>query len=152
MNLATIEPPPMPRFPILKPALALLTAAALVGCGNVVRDKETAAKAMDQFHARYNAGEYDKIYDTAGTDFQDSNIRTDFLKRLDAAHRQLGPYKTCDSQGWKTNSLGGDTRVELRYRTTFANGQADEEFVYGVSGTRATLRRYRIQSDVLTTR
>ena len=142
----------MTRLRICRPAAPLLAAIALAGCGNSVRDKETAATGMDRFHERYNAGEYDKIYDTAGPDFQGENVRTDFLRLLDAVHHRLGNYKTCASQGWKTNSLGGDTSVELHYKTTFAEGTADENFVYTVSGTRAALRSYRIDSDALQNR
>lgn len=135
---------------ICRQAALLLAAAALAGCGNFVRDKETAATAMDRFHARYDAGEYDKIYDTAGPDFQGENVRTDFLQLLAAVHHRLGNYKTCASQGWKTNSFGGDTSVELHYKTTFAEGKADETFTYTVSGTRATLRSYHVHADALT--
>ena len=142
----------MTRLRICRPAALLLAAVALAGCGNFVRDKETAATAMDKFRERYNAGEYDKIYDPAGPDFQSKNVRTDFLRLLDAVHHKLGNYKNCASQGWKTNSFGGDTSVELHYKTTFAEGTADEDFVYTVSGTRATLHSYRINSNALIVR
>ena len=132
----------MTRLRICRPAALLLAAVALAGCGNFVRDKETAATAMDKFHERY----------TAGPDFQSKNVRTDFLRLLDAVHHKLGNYKNCASQGWKTNSFGGDTSVELHYKTTFAEGTADEDFVYTVSGTRATLHSYRINSNALIVR
>ena len=121
----------------------MLAAAALAGCGNSARDKETAARAMDGFHARFNAGEYGKIYDTADPEIQDRNVRGDFLRRLQEVRHQLGDYRTCDRQGWETNLFGTDTRVTLRYRTTFTEGEADEEFVYAVAGARAMLRAYR---------
>ena len=65
----------------------LVVAAVLAGCGHPLRDKGTAADAMDRFHERFNAGEYGKIYDTAGSEFQSNNVRWDFLTLLDAAKR-----------------------------------------------------------------
>ena len=106
---------------------------------------------MDQFHERFNAGAYGKIYDTAGPEFQSRNVRGDLLQVLDEVHHKLGDYRTCDSRGSET-SLFGDTRVTLRYRTTFTAGEAEEEFVYNVAGARATLRSYRIDSDALNMR
>ena len=129
---------------ILRVAWGLVVAAMLAGCGHALRDKGTAADAMDRFHERFNAGEYGKIYDTAGSEFQAQNVRGDFLTRLDAAHRQLGDYKTCADRGWSSRSFGGDANVELRYRTHFARGDADETFAYAVSGTHASLQTYRI--------
>ena len=136
----------------IRAALGLAVAVVLAGCGHPLRDKGTAADAMDQFHRRFDAGEYGKIYDTADPDFQNKTVRGEFLTLLDAAHRQLGDYKTCASRGWSSHSFGGDTRVELRYRTHFERGDADETFGYAVSGTRATLRAYRIESKALNTR
>ncbi len=133
-------------------ALGLAVTAMLVGCGHPLRDKGTAADAMDRFHEHFNAGEYGKIYDTAGPEFQSKNVRGDFLTLLEAAHRQLGDYKTCADRGWSSHSFGGDTSVKLRYRTHFERGDADETFDYTVSGTHATLRVYRIESKALNTR
>ncbi len=139
----------------LRRLLSLLAAAwlalGLTSCGDTLRGKGIAADAMDQFHDRFNAGDYDKIYDTADADFQGATTRTDFLKLLDAVHRKLGNYKTCASQSWRTNTFNGDTSVGLLYKTTFEKGTGDEDFTYRVSGQRATLRGYHIHSDKLIT-
>ena len=132
------------------PVLAVLWLAfGSSGCGGFVRDKETAADAMDQFHDRYNAGDFGKIYDTADADFQASTTRTDWLKLMDAVHRKLGNYKTCASQGWKTNTNNFDTTVGLRYKSTFEKGDGTEDFVFHISGKRAELRSYHIDAPKL---
>ena len=136
------------RRQFLRATTALLVAAALGGCGNLLRDQEAAAHAMDDFYDRSNAGDYSKIYDTAGSVFQGETVRADFLQRLDAIHRKLGNYQTC--RGQKSSSYTGDVTVELHYKTTFAEGAADEDFTYTIVGNHATLRRYRINSDALT--
>ena len=138
------------------PLLALILAALLLpcvfaGCGGVIRSREIAADAMDQFHDRFNAGEFDKIYDTADADFQGAMARADFLKFMETVHRKLGNYKTCDSQSWQSNTFNSDTSVGLRYKTKFEKGAGDEDFVFRVSGTRATLRSYHINSTKLVT-
>ena len=56
---------------------------------------------------------------------------------MEAVHRKLGDYKTCDSQGWTTSTFNSGTSVDLRYKTTFEKGVGDEDFVFRVSGTRA---------------
>ena len=135
---------------LLTPLLAvLLLACALTGCGDFIHGKEVAADAMDQFHDRFNAGEFDKIYDTADADFQKAMGRADFLKFIEAVHRKLGNYKTCDSQDWRSSTFNGDTSVSLRYKTTFEKGAGEEDFVYRVSGTRATLPGSHINSPQL---
>ncbi len=131
----------------LKLFVGVLAAVVLAACGKLTHDKDVAADAMDQFHERFNAGDFDKIYDTADAEFQGANTRADFLKLLTAVHRKLGDYKSCDNHGWSTNSFNFDTSVTLRYATKFSKGAGDEEFVYRVSGTRATLRGYHINSD-----
>ncbi len=135
----------MRHLPTLRRVCTVLTVATLTACGGSERDKESAARAMDQFHARYNESEYGKIYDTAGPEFQEKNVRGDFLQRLAEVHHKLGDYRTCDRRSWETNLFGADTRVTLHYRTTFTAGEADEEFIYTVAGARATLRVYRIE-------
>ena len=140
------------KLPSLAPILAaLLLPFVLGGCGEVIHGREIASNAMDQFHDRFNAGEFDKIYDTADADFQGAMPRADFLKFMEAVHRKLGNYKTCDSQGWKSNTFNSDASVDLRYKTTFEQGVGDEDFTFRVSGTRATLRGYHINSAKLVT-
>ena len=137
---------------LLLPVVAvLLMVGGLTGCGDFIHGKEVASDAMDEFHDRFNAGDFDKIYDTADPDFQKAMARADFLKFIGAVHRKLGNYKTCDSQGWKSNTFNGDTSVDLRYKTTFEKGAGEEDFLFRVSGTRATLRGYHINSTQLIT-
>ena len=132
-------------------SIVLSLALSPIGCGGFVRDKEIAANAMDEFHDRFNAGDYGKIYDTADADFQKAMARADCLKFLEAVHRKLGNYKTCASEGWNTRTFNSDTSVDLRYKTTFEHGGGDESFVFRVSGTRATLRGYHINAPKLIT-
>lgn len=126
-----------------------LAAIALSGCGKLAREKDLASDAMDQFHERFNAGDFDKIFDTADADFQRARPRGEFLNYIEAVHGKLGDYKNCDNHGWSTNFINSDTTVTLHYKTTFTKGTGDEEFVYRVSGARATLQSYQINSDKL---
>ncbi len=140
-----------PRARFLGLLAVLLWMATLAGCGKITRAKDVAADAMDQFHERFNAGDFDKIYDTADADFQRASGRSEFLKFSAAVHRKLGDYKKCENTGWNVNSANSDTSVTLHYKTTFTKGTGDEEFIYKVSGSRATLRGYHINSTTLVT-
>lgn len=137
------------RSSLVQVVAASLVVGILACCGNILQNKEVAADAMDQFHERFNAGEFEKIYDTADGDFQVANTRSDFLKFIGTVHRKLGDYKNCDSQNWKSNAFNGDVSVDLTYKTTFEKGVGTEDFLFRVSGTRAALRAYRITSNTL---
>ena len=74
---------------------------------------------------------------------------TEYLK---AVYRKLGEMKDAKQVGWRVNTTTAGTQVFLAYKTTFAEGDATEEFVFMVNGNNSTLFRYNIQSPILITK
>jgi hypothetical protein len=67
-------------------------------------------------------------------------------------HRKRGEVKDAKQVGWRVNVTTAGSQVSLAYRTTFAEGDATEEFVFIVNSNDARLFKYNIQSPTLITK
>jgi hypothetical protein len=63
-------------------------------------------------------------------------------------HRKLGTVKIANETEWHVDAHG--TIVNLFYNTQFTEGNAQEHFIFFVSGDNATLDYYGIDSPLLT--
>ena len=116
---------------------------------SLTKGKGIAEHAVVQFHDKYNAEQYQGIYDQADDAFKKSAKQEDFLAFLQAVQRKLGMVKQSKQIGWYVNATTLGTIVTLTYDTEFAEGHANEQFVFRVSGDQAKLYRYNINSPLL---
>jgi len=140
-----------PRLLQLAAALALLLAVAIPSC-NPVGATEAAQKAVTDFHAKLDKGDFKGLYSSANPEFKASTTEADFVALLDAVHRKLGAFKSTSQSTWHVESFNLKTSVHLGYKTKFASGDATELFVYRTEGTQATLLSYDIRSLGLVTK
>jgi hypothetical protein len=61
----------------------------------------------------------------------------------------LGKTKSAEKRGWNVNYHTSGTFVTLTYKTSYVEGEADEQFVYRLEGTVALLAGYHINSNAL---
>ena len=129
--------------------LATLGIGVLTSCG-LIEGKDTADKAVVVFHEQFNAESYSDIYLAADADFRRATTLADFTQLFQAVHRKLGTFMSAS----QTNSnvfatTSAPTAVTLVYTSQFTDGKATEQFKYSVSGGKAFLLAYNINSPTL---
>jgi hypothetical protein len=116
------------------------------------KDRGTAQKAVETFHGQFNQERYHDIFAEAGEEFKKVTSEEELATFLSAVHRKLGKVKSSDPMGWHVNYTPSGTVVTLGYNSEFDEGKATEQFIWRVSGDKATLLRYDINSPTLITK
>jgi hypothetical protein len=96
--------------------------------------------------------QFSDIYSQADDVFRAATKRQDFLDFVGAVHRKLGKVQNASQKGYFVNFSTSGTRVRLNYQTKFEGGDAQEEFLWHVSGKQALLVGYHINSNALITK
>jgi hypothetical protein len=130
--------------------LLATTVLMLTSCG-FTKDKEIAVQAVETFHKQFDASKFEEIYSGASPAFKASTTKSDFIKFVQAIQRKLGAFKGDTANGWRTNVTTSGTFVTLSYKSEFANGPAEENFIFVISGNSAVLQNYNINSMALIT-
>jgi hypothetical protein len=123
-------------------------AGVVAGC-SMSADTSLAEKAVPNFHNMLDAGQFDAIYAASSEELKHAATREDFVALLDAVHRKLGATKTSERKGWNVNYQTSGTFVTLGYATTYAEGEAAEQFVYRLQDEKALLAGYHVTSNAL---
>ena len=130
------------RLPCI--ALLLLCAACSMSA-----DTKLAEQAVSRFHAMLDAGQFQAIYDGGADDLKQATTREKFVALLEAIHRKLGPTRASRESSWRVNYHTSGTFVTLVYASTYAEGEASEQFVYRLRGNSALLAGYHVNADAL---
>jgi hypothetical protein len=110
-------------------------------------DTSAAEQAVPRFHELLDAGNFIEIYEKSSDDLKTSATQKDFVALLEAVHRKLGNTKSAEKIGWNVNYQTSGTFVTLNYKTAYADGNADEQFVYRLDGKVALLAGYHVNSN-----
>jgi len=116
------------------------------------KGKELAESAVTQFHNQYNSGQFHDIYNQADDGFRKSGNEASLVEYFEALQRKLGSVKAAHETGWHVNATTGGTMVTLAYDVEFSEGKGTEQFVFHVSGDKALLYGYNVNSPLLITR
>ena len=138
------------------PSLTSLTILALlmtliVGCAKPVQvDPDVAEQPVPLFHMALNDGQVAEIYNRAAEELKQHESQQDFSARLENVRRKMGPVQGANRQGWTAREDGGSVFVTLTYKTTYAAGEAEEEFVIRMKDGTNSLAGYKIKAKPLT--
>lgn len=127
---------------------AMLGILLLTSCG-LVEGKDAAEKVVAAVHQQFNDESYSDIYLSADADFRRSTTLAAVTELLQAVHRKLGAFKSGDQTSANVFASNSITTVTLVYDSTFAEGKATEQFKFSVSGGKAFLLAYNINSPIL---
>lgn len=131
--------------------LIIVACAALVGCGDTIKGKTIAELEVGVFHQRFNQKRFDAIHAAASEDFRKAAPKGDMLELFSTIDRKLGPAKSWSTKTWNVQTFNFVTTVVLVVDTLFEMGQGTETFTFRVSGDKATLVGYNINSlDLMT--
>ena len=131
--------------------LAVLAVASQLSCG-VKKGKENAERAVEKFHAQLNAGQFQQIYAESDDAFKKAATEEQALQLFEAVRRKLGTVQQAKLSGWHVNATTGGTAVTLGYDVDFSEGKGTEQFVYHVTGDKALLFNYNVNSALLITK
>lgn len=131
---------------------ALLMACLLLGsCSSA--NKQLAEDGVTQFHLQLDSGQYHAIYGATDERFRRVSSEKDFSSLLDAVHRKLGRVQNSELKNFQIGWYAGQGQtVTLIYHTQFAEGRADERFLWHISEGKSLLVSYNINSNDLITR
>jgi len=140
-----------PCVPVLTSILLVLMTVTLGACGRLSQAKATGEKAVVNFHAVYNQGKIENIWNNADPSFRTATTKVKYEDLMQAIQRKLGQVVSTTNISWQMQSYNMKTSVLLSQTTTFEHGQGTETFTFGLDGTNAMLVQYNIQSiDLLT--
>jgi hypothetical protein len=100
-------------------------------------------------HQQFNDESYSDIYMTADADFRRSTTLAAVTELLQAVHRKLGRFVSASQTSANVFASGSNTTVTLVYDSTFAEGKATEQYKFSISGGKAFLLTYNINSPIL---
>ena len=131
--------------------LLLAVCFSLCGCGDTIKGKSIAESEVAVFHEKLNAKRFDEIYSTASDDFRKAAPKEKVLELFGAIERKLGRAKSSSTTNWNVRTFNLVTTVVLVEDTAFEQGKGTETFTFRVSGEKAVLVGYTINSlDMLT--
>ncbi len=131
--------------------LTLAACSALVGCSDTINGKSVAEPQIATFHQRLNQKQFDELYTTASDEFRKAASKEKVMALFSAIDRKLGPAKSWTTKTWNVRTFNLVTTVVLVEDTVFEKGQGTETFTFKVSGDKATLVGYNINSlDMMT--
>jgi hypothetical protein len=111
--------------------------------GYVDQDKNVAAKLIEQFHERINAGRFEEIYDDAHPAFRNALSKQDWLRHMQENRDHYGLFRAAKSS--KLNVImGNPVQIRAAYVSTFDKGDATELFSFAREGQKVQLLIYGI--------
>lgn len=114
--------------------------------------KPTAELGVTRFHALFNEGKFQEIYDTSDSVFKDATTPEKMLELFDAVNRKLGKIKSTQSQTWNVKNFNLTTQAVMVQKTEFEHGTGTETFTFKIDGDKAILQGYYINSNDLITK
>lgn len=123
----------------------------ITGCGDTIKGKGIAESQVAAFHEKLNAGDFDQIYSTADEAFRKAAPKEQALQLFSAIQKKLGKEKSSSTTTWNVNTFNFVTTVVLVAETEFEHGKGTETFTFHISGGKASLVGYNINSlDMMT--
>jgi hypothetical protein len=131
-----------------KPAAIVLALAGLCACSPKA-DVEAGSRLVDQFHADFNAGRYQEIYNGADPEFRKDTKLDDFVKYESLVKTKLGDFQSLQVTNFNVLYLLTHAQVRLDYDSVFKLGKAKEVFELRQGNGKTSMVGYRIDSPLL---
>jgi hypothetical protein len=134
-------------------ALALLTLISTLlewQCSSAVRQGQTLADpAVQEFHKKLNAGQYEKIYTEADEGLAGEGRHDELVRFLAGVHTKLGDAGVATQINIRVDATTFGSSVVAQYNTAFARGSAVETFTWVKRNGTLKLYGYDIRSNAL---
>jgi hypothetical protein len=112
---------------------------------DAVRNGERlGAQAVAHFHAQFNAGADEAIYQESSPRFREATKLADFVQYNTLLRAKLGANQGVTQTGFNVNFDNGNTFLVLKYHATFQKGLAVESFVFDLNGREPRLLHFDV--------
>lgn len=128
-----------------------LCLAALSSC-SLTKGKGIAERGVAQFHDQLNASRFHDIYVQSDDGFRKAVSEAEAVALFEAIRRKLGTVKNSTQTVWNVNATTSGTMVSLAYDVEFSEGKGTEQFIFHVTGDKALLLNYNVNSPLLITK
>ena len=132
--------------------LIVIISLLVFGCKDTIKGKSVAEPKVAVFHDRFNAGQYEQIYSETADEFQKAATKEKLFDLLSAIDRKPGKVQSSSIKSWNVKTFNLVTTVVFVADTQFEQGSGTETFTFRVSGDKATLLGYNINSMDMMTR
>jgi hypothetical protein len=126
---------------------AMLLLAACSGGENVA----DAQRAVANFHAQLNSGNYQRIYVSSDGGLKRATSEAEMIKLLAAVHAKLGAFKGGTQSAWRVNYNTAGNNTVIQFDSNFEKGKATETFTFVGEPDAPRLFAYNIHSPALIT-
>ncbi len=111
---------------------------------NLEDDKKIADEFNQKFRTQMEQGQYQAVYDQASDSFKKSQTLSQWINLCETINRNLGSLKSTQIiDNWlQPTSKKSEAYVLLRYMTTFAKGQTQEDSIWLVKDNKPELIQY----------
>jgi len=118
------------------------------GCGSS-KDVKAAEENVSNFHKQLDSQDFLNIYDQADPKLREVTKSDEFIGLLTAIHKKLGNFQSATQPGYFVNFTTSGTTIRLTYTTKYAEGDAQEVFIWRKNGNDLRLLGYNINSNAL---
>jgi hypothetical protein len=129
-------------------SVMLIAAGVLTAC-SASQDVDLANAAIAHFRELMTAQQFDRIYSEGADELKKTTTEQSLTRLLGAIDRKLGAVKSAAGNGWNLHYNASGTSLTLRFKTQFEKGTGNETFVYRITGGKALLAGYQINSEDL---
>lgn len=131
-----------------------LAAAALVGLfvatisckvsarpGYIEDDKKETAQAIEEFHQRLSASQFEDIYRDAHQALRDTGTHEQLVSAMKATRDRFGAFKRVTFSQMNV-IVGAPVQIRAVYNTSYEKGDATEQFTFLRDGDHVRLALY----------
>jgi hypothetical protein len=97
--------------------------------GYVEDDKKATVQAIEAFHQRLSAAQFEDIYREAHQAFRDTGSREQLLSAMRATHDRFGAFQRVTSSQLNV-FVGAPVQIRAVYNTNYEKGDATEQFTF----------------------
>jgi len=110
------------------------------------QNKSEMESAIINFHAQFNHGKFEDIWNDAQSKFHDTLTIVKFNDYLQGVQNKLGKVKSSNQVSKREiNSFSWTRKIEIVQRTVFEKGECNETFAFEFINHKAQLIRYHIK-------
>lgn len=125
------------------PGIVLLIAVCVEACGGI--DPRVVGAAAEEFHQKFNAGQFSEIYESADPSFRAATPRTSFASAMAGLKSSSGSFNKAEQSSYTMQTQFGEaagTFVRVTYLSTFSQRVLTEVFTWRLQDGRPFLYYY----------
>lgn len=128
--------------------MLMLSRFVSLGSGYVADDKIATERAIEQFHSRMSAGEFEAIYQDSHPAFRQTQSHDALIAAMQSTHDSYGRV-TAVTFSQLNVIVGAPVQIRAVYNTTFERGSVTELFIFIKNGKTVQLASYEIHPGTI---